>query len=187
MKFGSGNSKRIATGRMQLTGCCWRDAIALMCAWDGDHFCSSRECDVDEESWKYKGCMLAICFYLNDFFSIPKTRGRQDLPLRISHFSLFYRERLIAILTEHGDKGVHNNLGLGQVCGSHFNQDIFGVHGYFGMVSIDDNNTVGLCARALYSSNFGHLGDWWCHCTKLQSCFFRMFPGIEHLNWEVRW
>ena len=41
-------------------------------------------------------------------------------------------------MTEHGDEGVQHDAGLGQVHGRHLEQDVLGVQGDLGVLSIDD-------------------------------------------------
>ena len=43
-----------------------------------------------------------------------------------------------AYLGKHGDEGVHDNLGLGQVGGGHLDEDVPGVEGDFWLLPVDD-------------------------------------------------
>ena len=50
----------------------------------------------------------------------------------------FYLERLLAILSEHGDHGIQNDLGLGQVGAGALDQDLRRVQGDLGVLPVDD-------------------------------------------------
>jgi hypothetical protein len=48
------------------------------------------------------------------------------------------REWVLAVLREHGDEDIYNNLNLCTIRCSDLNKDIAGIEGNLGMVAVDD-------------------------------------------------